>query len=151
MKKGKSCVLKGYKKFKSTYGTVDSKNLKSIYLNLQTWVEPKNVEGNWERVISSISRSIKMLVSEIIDKTIFNENVIIDLDLRASGINLKKRSFMILEITLFLNKPLEFKSSEIKNSVKNIISTLETELIKKNKYFSFYLTKSNPKPKTEVI
>ena len=57
MKKGKSCVLKGYKKFKSTYGTVDSKNLKSIYLNLQTWVEPKNVEGNWERVISSISRS----------------------------------------------------------------------------------------------
>ena len=73
MKKGKSCVLKGYKKFKSTYGTVDSKNLKSIYLNLQTWVEPKNVEGNWERVISSISRSIKMLVSEIIDKTIFNE------------------------------------------------------------------------------
>ena len=141
MKKGKSCVLKGYKKFKSTYGTVDSKNLKSIYLNLQTWVEPKNVEGNWERVISSISRSIKMLVSEIIDKTIFNENVIIDLDLRASGINLKKRSFMNLEI----------KSSEIKNSVKNIISTLETELIKKNKYFSFYLTKSNPKPKTEVI
>ena len=58
---------------------------------------------------------------------------------------------MNLEITLFLNKPLEFKSSEIKNSVKNIISTLETELIKKNKYFSFYLTKSNPKPKTEVI
>ena len=151
MKKGKSCVLKGYKKLKSTYGNVDSKNIKSIYLNLQTWVEPKNVEGNWERVISSISRSIKMLVSEIIDKTIFNENVIIDLDLRASGINLKKRSFMNLEITLFLNKPLEFKSSEIKNSVKNIISTLETELIKKNKYFSFYLTKSNPKPKTEVI
>jgi hypothetical protein len=151
MKKGKSCVLKGYKKFKSAYGTVDSKNLKSIYLNLQTWVEPKEDEGNWERIISSISRSIKILITDIIDKGIFNENIIVDLDLRASGITLKKRSFMNLEITLFLNKPLEFKSSEIKNSVKNIISCLESELIKKNKYFSFYLTKSNPKLKTELI
>jgi hypothetical protein len=31
MKKGKSVSVKGYKKFKANYGTVDSKNLKSLY------------------------------------------------------------------------------------------------------------------------
>ena len=35
MKKGKSCVMKGYKQIKCSYGTVDSKSLKSIL--------PKNV------------------------------------------------------------------------------------------------------------
>jgi hypothetical protein len=151
MKKGKSCVVNGYKKFKCSYGTVDSKNLKSIYLNLQTWVQPKNHEVNWERLISNLSRNIKMLVSEILDVNIYGENIIVDLDLRASGISLKKRSFMNLEITLFVKTNTEFKSNEIKNSVKNIISHIEKEVIKKNKYFSFYLTKSDTKIKTELV
>jgi dTDP-4-dehydrorhamnose 3,5-epimerase-like enzyme len=41
MKKGKSCVLKGFKNLKCSYGTVDAKNFKSLYLNIQTWAEPK--------------------------------------------------------------------------------------------------------------
>ena len=68
MKKGKSCTIKGYKKFKCSYGTVDSKNLKSIYFNLQSWVEPKIFEMNWVRIISVITRNIKIVLSEIINK-----------------------------------------------------------------------------------
>ena len=41
MKKGKTAKMSGFKNSKITYGTVDSKNFKSLYLNLQTWVEPK--------------------------------------------------------------------------------------------------------------
>ena len=40
MKKGKTSQLKGFKTAKVLYGTVDSVKLKSLYLNIQTWVEP---------------------------------------------------------------------------------------------------------------
>ena len=38
MKKGKSVKLNLYNPIKSVYGTVDSKNLKSVYINIQSWV-----------------------------------------------------------------------------------------------------------------
>ena len=47
MKKGKTAKLSGYRTFKSHYGTIDAQNLKSIYLNIQTWVEPKDEVENY--------------------------------------------------------------------------------------------------------
>jgi hypothetical protein len=41
MKKGKTSKIQGFKLAKVIYGTVDSVNFKSLYLNIQTWVEPK--------------------------------------------------------------------------------------------------------------
>ena len=51
MKKGKSVKLNLYNPIKSSYGTVDSKNLKSIYINIQSWVTPKFEHDNWNRVV----------------------------------------------------------------------------------------------------
>jgi hypothetical protein len=59
MKKGKSVKLNLFNPIKSVYGTVDSKNLKSIYINIQSWVTPKNDDHNWNRVVSSLGREIK--------------------------------------------------------------------------------------------
>lgn len=59
MKKGKTITLNQYDTIKSFYGTVDSKELKSIYLNIQTWVTPVEEEDNWNRVVSIMSREIK--------------------------------------------------------------------------------------------
>ena len=143
MKKGKSCVVRGYKQIKCSYGTVDSKNLKSIYLNIQSWVKPKTHEESWNRIVSVFNKNIKTNLIEIIDNELLNEKFIVDLDLRTSGISVKKRSFMNLEVTLFLKKDIDFKSTELKNSIKNIINYVEKESFKKSKYFKFYLTKSN--------
>ena len=41
MKKGKTSKIQGFKTAKVLYGTVDSMELKSIYLNIQTWAEPQ--------------------------------------------------------------------------------------------------------------
>jgi hypothetical protein len=46
MKKGKTSRIAGFPEAKITYGTVDSKNLKSVYLNLQSWVNPKDEYEN---------------------------------------------------------------------------------------------------------
>ena len=78
MKKGKSCVLKGYKNFKTSYGTVDSKNLKSIYINVQSWVEPKKSIDGWVREVSYLNRIIKQLLLEITDKFIFYNKFIVN-------------------------------------------------------------------------
>jgi hypothetical protein len=150
MKKGKSCVLKGYKNFKTSYGTVDSKNLKSIYINVQSWVEPKKSIDGWVREVSYLNRLIKQLLLEITDKFIFHNKFIVDLDLRTSGITLGKRSFMNLEITLYTKTELDFKSIKLKNEIKKIISCVEKDIFEQSELFDFYLTK-NDKEKNLVI
>ena len=73
MKKGKTTKLNGYRTFKSHYGTIDAQNLKSIYVNLQTWVEPKEEVENWNRVVLNMSRSVKHSVLENINKETFDK------------------------------------------------------------------------------
>ena len=143
MKKGKTSKIIGFKNTKITYGTVDSFELKSLYLNIQTWVEPKNDYDNWNRIVLNLSRSIKHTILNSINKNIFKENFIVDLDLRSSGICLKKKSFLNLEINLYLSEPLDFKESIIKDSLKELTKSIINENFNKNKYFEFSLTKKN--------
>ena len=142
MKKGKSCAVKGYKNFKVNYGTVDSKNLKSIYINVQSWVSPKNYEEKWERVVSLLNKDIKQTVSGILNDNLFSDKFMTDLDLRHSGIEYGKKSFMNFELTLFLNTPIDFKSDSIKSEVKKIVNSISRENFVSNKHFSFSLKKS---------
>ncbi len=102
MKKGKTSFLQGFKTAKIVYGTVDSIKLKSLYLNIQTWVEPIYESDNWTRTVLNLSRSVKHSIYESINKTIFNDKFIVDLDLRSSGLNPNKKSFMNLEINFYL-------------------------------------------------
>jgi len=143
-------VLKGYKNFKTSYGTVDSKNLKSIYINIQSWVEPKKSLESWNREVSCLNRLIKQLLLEITDKFIFHNKFIVDLDLRTSGITLGKRSFMNLEITLYTKTELDFKSIKLKNEIKKIISYVEKDIFEQSELFDFYLTK-NDKEKNLIV
>ena len=151
MKKGKSCEIKGFKKIKCKYGTVDSKNLKSFYLNIQSWVEPKNEEQNWDRVISVIIRNIKTTINEILNLDFLDNKIIVDLDLRSSGISVGKKSFMNLEITFFVKKQIDFKSSNIKEFIKLVIETINQDVFKYNSYLNFYLTKTSKLTNTKKM
>jgi len=141
MKKGKSIKINGFKTVKVNYGTVDCKNLKSIYLNMQTWVEPKDDYENWNRIISNLKRSFRHSILEFIDKKIFQSNFIVDLDLRVSGLLIKKKSFLNLEINLYLNEIIDFKSTKLKNSIKNLSKNIYKDVLSKNLYFKCFLTK----------
>lgn len=155
MKKGKTTKLSGYRTFKSHYGTIDAQNLKSIYVNIQTWVEPKDEVENWNRVVLNMTRSVKHSVLENINKEVFDTKFIVDLDLRTSGLQLKKKSFMNLEINLFLLESMDFKSPKLKKYVKNLIKEVYGDVLCKNKYFKLSLTKNgNQKPikkETETV
>ncbi len=142
MKKGKTSKIQTTNFAKITYGTVDSVKLKSIYLNIQTWVEPTDEYENWNRVVLNMSRAIKHATLDSVNKSLFEEKFIVDLDLRSSGISLGKKSFMNLEINFYLIKDdMDFKSKEIKDSLKKIANNIFDEVFYNNEYFKFYLTK----------
>jgi hypothetical protein len=141
MKKGKNVKMNLSNSFKSSYGTVDSKNLKSLYINIQSWVSPKQDLENWNRVVGNLSRELKHTVFDSINTNLFSKNSIVDLDLRTSGIFSGKKSFFNLEINLFLDKELDFKSNEIKDSIKRIVRSIQKTNILNNEYFDFSLTK----------
>ena len=141
MKKGKSVKLNLYNPIKSVYGTVDSKNLKSVYINIQSWVTPKKEYDNWNRVVSNLGREIKHSVFESINQKLFQEKSIVDLDLRTSGISHGKKSFFNLEINLYTNSEMDFKSPEIKDSIKTIVNSVFRNNIQQNKYFEFSTSK----------
>lgn len=146
MKKGKTSKIHGFNTSKIVYGTVDSINFKSLYLNLQTWVEPKKEPDNWTRVVLNLSRSIKHSVFESIDRELFDEHFIVDLDLRSSGLTIGKKSFMNLEINFFLlSEGFDFKDKEIKDELKNVVNRIYDENFNGNDYFNFYLTKTKNK------
>jgi hypothetical protein len=123
------------------YGTVDSKNLKSVYINIQSWVTPKKEYDNWNRIVSNLGREIKHSVFESINTKLFQEKSIVDLELRTSGISHGKKSFFNLEINLYTNSELDFKSLEIKDSVKGIVKSIFRNNIQLNKYFEFSTSK----------
>jgi hypothetical protein len=139
MKKGKTVKLNQYESLKTSFGTVDSKNLKSMYINIQTWVCPKKESENWQRVVANLSRDIKHSVYNSINREIFSEKFIVDLDLRTSGIQLNKKSFMNLEINLYTKIELDFKGSQLKELIRKIIKEIYKDCIIRNEYWTLFI------------
>jgi len=142
MKKGKTSKLNIFDDAKCYYGTVDSKELKSIYLVLQTWVEPIDDFERWDRIIGEIKRQMLHTLLEVVDRTTFERKQIVDLDLRTSGIQKNKKSFLNLEMTLFVNdKTTDFKSLLLRSKIKNILQGIYKDDLKNSKYFVLSKTK----------
>ncbi len=141
MKKGKSVKLNLFNPIKTMYGTVDSKNLKSVFINIQSWVTPKQEMENWNRIVGNLNRQIKHSVFDSNKSELFLIKTIIDLDLRVSGISEGKKSFFNLEVNLFTNEELDFKSEELKKEIRKIIKSIYINNIEKNKYFIFSKSK----------
>ena len=143
MKKGKTSKLNIFDDAKCSYGTVDSKNLKSIYVVLQTWIEPLTLDENWNRLVGEIKRQIQHTLLEVVDTQTFERKQIVDLDLRTSGIQKNKKSFLNLEITLFVHeKNIDFKSLILRSKIKKIITSIYHDDLKKSKYFILSKTKN---------
>ena len=149
MKKGKTSRINNFESLKVNFGTVDSKTLKSIYINIQSWVNPKISSDNWNRIVCNLSREIKHSVYNNLDRNLYEEKTIVDLDLRTSGIVYGKKSFLNLEINLFTISELDFKSTQVKDSITKIVQKINNENFNNNSYFDFTLTKNGNINKSE--
>lgn len=143
MKKGKTTKLNIFGNAKCFFGTVDSKELKTIYVVLQTWVEPKEELESWTRVTGNIKRQIQHTLLEVVDPLHFEKHNIVDLDLRTSGIQVGKKSFLNLEVTLFVkDKHMDFKSPILKNKIKQMITAVYNDDLYHCKYFTLSKSKT---------
>ena len=140
MKTGKYISLGEYKDVKIGYGTVDFKNLKTIYLKFNSWVEPDNDTDDFDSVINKTRRNIKEIVYNL-NCEYFKPQSIVDLDIRTKGIKLNKRSFMNLEITLYVEKQFDVKSKPIKLIIKGLIQDVIDKSLTNKNLFNFYTNK----------
>lgn len=141
MKTGKYIPLGYHNNVKIGYGTVDYKNLKSIYLKFNSWLEPED-EDDFDFIVR---RTRKQIIEKIYTQKhpLFKKQSLVDLDIRTKGIKKNKRSFMNLEITLFVNDHFDVRNNEIKETVKEIIiGIIENNLTDKTLY-NFNKTKKD--------
>lgn len=136
MKTGKYISIGEYNNVKIGYGTVDSKNLKTIYLNLKSWIEPKTENDDYDHLINKTRRSIKELIYNLQNEN-FKPQCIVDLDIKTKGIKLEKRSFMCLEITLYVEKFLDVKSKNTKIMMKDLLERVICEGLTDKNLFNF--------------
>jgi hypothetical protein len=140
MKTGKYIPLGIYNDVKIGYGTVDFKNLKTIYLKLNSWVQPENETDDFDHMIHKTRRKVKEILYNL-KNPYFKQQSIVDLDIRTKGIKLEKRSFMNLEITLYVDRQFDVKSKEIKNNIKDILCSVIEDGLSDKKLFNFYKSK----------
>ena len=127
-------------KFRVKYGTIDAVKLNAVYLNVESWVIPKEVE-NYESFIRLIRKKIIINIKDKLDKNSFNDNFIVDLDLRASGMSLNKKSFMFIEVTVYPKEKIKFNSTLMFKNMRDL-SNLVIEALEQNK-LNFYSKKIN--------
>ena len=77
MKTGKYIPLGTYNNVKIGYGTVDFKNLKTIYLKLNSWVQPENDTEDYNQTISKTRRKIKESIYNLKDSNFKDQCIII--------------------------------------------------------------------------
>jgi hypothetical protein len=91
-------------------------------------------------MIHKSRRKVKEIIYNL-KNPFFKQQSIVDLDIRTKGIKLEKRSFMNLEITLYVDKQFDVKSKEIKSNVKDILIYIIEDGLSDKKLFNFYKSK----------
>lgn len=137
MKKGKFISIGNYNKVKIGYGTVDSKNLKTIYVQLNSWTQPLVEQNDFDKLISKTQRKIKDIIYNL-KHEYFKRESIVDLDIKTNGIKTTKRSFMDLEITLFVEKPFDVRSNEIKTIINDLSINIIDNILIDESLFNFH-------------
>jgi hypothetical protein len=141
MKKGKFISIGVHNNVKIGYGTVDYKDLKTIYIQLNSWTRPDTEDCDFDRLIAKTRRQIKENIYNL-KCEYFKPQSIVDLDIKTSGIKTNKRSFMDLEITLYVEKYFDVRSKEIKQIVTDLSETLIDTVLIDETLFNFNETKN---------
>jgi hypothetical protein len=141
MKKGKFITIGVHNNVKVGYGTVDYKDLKTIYIQLNSWTQPDTEDCDFDRLISKTRRLIKDTIYNL-NCEYFKPQSIVDLDIKTSGIKTNKRSFMDLEVTLYVEKHFDVRSKEIKQIVSDLSEKLIDSVLVDESLFNFHETKN---------
>lgn len=145
MKTGKELKISKFKNYNIVFGSVNNKHSKAVYINMSSWVEPKeDSQIIYSRVIRSIHKKLKQSVFNYLNNqnsSFLKDRTIIDLDIRESGIKYGKRSFMNCEVTLFLNSEIQLNSDIMKFSLNEIVESVIINTLEESRFFNYHKRK----------
>ena len=141
MKKGKFISIGVHNNVKIGYGTVDYKNLKTVYIQLNSWTQPTIIDHDFDKLILKTRRQIKEKIYSL-NSDLFKKESIVDLDIKTSGIKTNKRSFMDLEITLYVDKFFDVRSKEVKSIITNLSESIVDTVLTDETLFNFFEKKN---------
>lgn len=134
MKTGKYFPMGVHENVKIGYGTVDYVNLKTIYLKLNSWVEPVDDDEDFDNLIKKSRKYIKDYIYNL-NLSYLHPQSIVDLNIKSNGIKIDKSSFMNLEVTLYVKTQVDVKSRNVRQDMKNILENIiDIGLSNKNLY-----------------
>jgi len=143
MKKGKEVSIEVKDNYSVYSGTINNKKAKTIYLNISSWGKPiQETELNYDRVIKNLRKSVLSHIYSVSNESNFKgNNTIVDLDMRSSGVNFKKKSFMSCEITLFQKNYDPINSDKSIDTIKKLSTSIIDNVLETNQFFKFTKTK----------
>jgi len=136
MKLGRFIPLGNYRDVKIGYGTINHRDLKTIYLKLNSWLEPQDSDINYDSIVKLSRTKIRKLIYNL-GFDIFRPESIVDLDIRTKGISKEKRSFMDLVITLYVLKDINIKSDQLKQDINSLIREIVDTCLNDELLFNF--------------
>lgn len=119
-KTGKVVKLNIDKNFKTKYGTVDSKQLDTIYFELNTWAQPLEIM-DWSAIERKLKRGILLSINDNIDSTFFYSKNIVDIDLHTSRMEKNKKSYLTINVTLFTKENFNFYNEVLSENIQRLL------------------------------
>ena len=125
MKKGKEINVQLNDEFKTFYGTVNNKELKTIYVGITTWIEPVDDLDDYSRQLSKLRKTIQQCVYQNINPDLFSlTKYIIDVDVKGIRMDFNKQSYLNVNITLFVNNITTIVSDTVRNDITRLMSII---------------------------
>lgn len=110
-------------KLKIKWGTIDKKNPSSIYLEIGTYITPKEKDEDYVQKIKEINKAGKALTNDILNRTtLLNSPFIFITDVADTRVAYNKKSYMTFQIH-FARK----KDEEAPKNFKGIVGEIDTQ------------------------
>lgn len=122
------------------YGFLNCQNNKSMFININSWVELKKIDCfvDYSKEFKRINKNIKTIIYQELKNSCFDQqNFIVDLDIRKNGLISGMKSFLSCEITLFNRNGYLTPDNNLEEKINKIISKVINEELSENNYFKF--------------
>lgn len=125
--------LEEYKNVRMTYGCIDATKIKSIYVDMILFVQPK-VEFDYDRYFNYLRRQILYDITKF-NHTHFNSKGLVNIDVKTDSMTTDKRSSLVINIFLYTKHVFNFKKNlEIKNDVTKFMHHIIDRIVEDQRF-----------------
>jgi len=151
--RGTELKINKHNNYNVSFGAMNKSRPKSLYVKISAWGNPTSEDNeNYRRVIRKITKRVKTYLYNNTNQNKFDiDKTMVDLDMRESGINYGKSSFMSCEITLYQHNHHLLRSNIMMKELNQIANDVIKNVFIKDEHFKFYKKKNEAKLKLKKL